>query len=75
MSTHITHSTNQRCEEEMRNTSPCTRNLFLASLSLGPATLCGRCARARGEEDIPQTRTCTVDLFLLGAAAARPIGR
>jgi hypothetical protein len=23
------------------------------------------------EEDIPQTRTCTVDLFLLGAAATQ----
>ena len=60
--------TQQRCEEEMRNTSPCTRILFLAGdqyAGMGP--LC--------KEDIPQTRTCTADLFLLDEAAAWPIAR
>jgi hypothetical protein len=54
----------QRCEEEMRNTGPCTRNLFLAG---APSTLSGPLC----EEDIPQTRTCAADLFLLGAAATQ----
>jgi hypothetical protein len=63
MSTHTIHSTSQRCEEEMRKTSPSTRNLFPA----------GDPARAAAE---PSARkTCTADLFLLGAAATQPIGR
>jgi integrase len=46
----------------MRNTGPCTRNLFLAG---APSTLSGPLC----EEDIPQTRTCTADLFLLGRSS------
>ena len=52
----------------MRNTSPGTRNLFLAG---APSTLSGPLR----EEDIPQTRTCTADRFVLGEAATQRIGR
>jgi len=55
----------------MRNTGPCTGTLFLAWAG-APSTPCGGPLR---EEDIPQTRTCTGDLFLIRVTATQPIGR
>ena len=59
------------CPVETRNTGPCTGNLFLAWAG-APSTPCSGPLR---EEDIPQTRTCTGDLFLIRVTATQPIGR
>ena len=52
MSTHTIHSTSQRCEEEMRNTSPCTDNLFLA----WDQHVCGRSTRKTFRKQGPVRR-------------------